>query len=334
MAIEQYANFAQTTLTSGLDGSTDPITVPVASATNIPATGNFRLLIDSELFKVTAVAGTNLTASRAQEGSTIATHTNGATVSIVLTKQSVLNLLAEGITKGTYASLPAAGRAGRLYQATDNPFTYYDDGAAWNPRLAGVAMDLNPNLSDFATWVNQNSAAIDVTQGFQRLTTLTGQPDGTERLHLRVKAVGGLTSWSMTLITSFVLPPGSGCVGGIVLRESGSGKVMIYSPGLVSSQARWRADTWSSPTAYNANIFSDNVYFVGQPMLMRLTSDATKFYFKYSVNGGVTWLTHTTLTIAGSYLSGYDQVGFGIDNATQNNALQDFEMNVYHAVFG
>jgi hypothetical protein len=87
MAIELFANGAQTTLASAIT-STSATTLSVASAALFPAAGTFRLLIDSELLIVTGVSGTTFTVIRGAEGSGPATHSAGAEVTQIVTAQS------------------------------------------------------------------------------------------------------------------------------------------------------------------------------------------------------------------------------------------------------
>ncbi|MBX7105148.1 MAG: hypothetical protein K1X57_13790, partial [Gemmataceae bacterium] len=70
-------NTALTTLSAAIT-STTATSITVTSATGI-ATGMF-LLIDAEYVRVTAIAGTTLTVTRGQNGTTAATHLNGASV--------------------------------------------------------------------------------------------------------------------------------------------------------------------------------------------------------------------------------------------------------------
>jgi hypothetical protein len=80
---EQFSNAAQTTLNGGI-GSGD-LTLVVTSAANFPASGNFRILIESEILVVTGVAGTTFTVLRGQEGTLADTHPSGAAVTHILT---------------------------------------------------------------------------------------------------------------------------------------------------------------------------------------------------------------------------------------------------------
>lgn len=119
---EQYTNGAQTTLANAIGAGDTTLAVKASTSVGFPTSGNFRVLIDSELLLVTAVAGmddTTWTVTRAIERwagvQTGANHTAGATVTYVLTVAS-LDLAAGGITVGS--SPIASGNNGSvLFQA-------------------------------------------------------------------------------------------------------------------------------------------------------------------------------------------------------------------------
>jgi hypothetical protein len=83
MSTEQFANNAQTTLNGGITAAATSLIV--ADPSNFPATPQFRILIDSELMLVTSVAGSTFTVTRGLENTAAAAHSNGATVTQVLT---------------------------------------------------------------------------------------------------------------------------------------------------------------------------------------------------------------------------------------------------------
>jgi hypothetical protein len=94
---EQYANNAQTTL-SGNGGSitSSATSMIVASASAFPTTGQFRVIVDSEIMLVTAVSGTTFTITRAQEGTSAASHNDGANVTQILTRDAMKRLPTRG----------------------------------------------------------------------------------------------------------------------------------------------------------------------------------------------------------------------------------------------
>ena len=81
---EQFANNAQTTLSAGMLIGDAFLTV--ASAAAFPASGTFRVLIDSEIIIVGAVSGNSFSSlTRGAEETAAAAHSNGATVTAILT---------------------------------------------------------------------------------------------------------------------------------------------------------------------------------------------------------------------------------------------------------
>lgn len=84
---EFYSDFqAAATLVPSI--SAGATSFDVSSAANLPATGNFRLRIGSEIVKVTGVSGVTLTVVRGQEGTTAATHSAGDGIYPVMSKVS------------------------------------------------------------------------------------------------------------------------------------------------------------------------------------------------------------------------------------------------------
>jgi len=87
MSVELYANGAATTISEDLDASESG--VDVASTSGFPLTGNFRVLVGSEIMLVTGVSGSTFTVVRGYEGTTAATHTSGDAITHILTKDSM-----------------------------------------------------------------------------------------------------------------------------------------------------------------------------------------------------------------------------------------------------
>lgn len=330
MAIEQYSNNAATTLNGAINNSTTSVVVTTGSV--FPSTGNFRIIVDDEIMLVTARSSNTLTVTRGAEGTTAASHADLADVTDVLTRDSLLALLSDANQSGVYASLPSAGRKGRLYKCTDNRFTYIDNGSSWDAFHPMVAEACNPNLADFTTWVNQDSFTIDVSAGYHRLYKVGGSGNA-ENNHLRMKSTGGLTTWSMRLIWDYSAPPGAGFLSGMYLRNSSNSKFWIfgYNAGLQIILAAFNSETSFQSTEFGDAVWSGPLLTRG-PCMLQMRTDNTNFYFEYSYDG-VTWVEHRRIANSGAWMASYDQIGFGIDNF---NALtnQVHSMSVHHAVFG
>ena len=209
MALEQYSNGAQNSLASSVNNSSDPVSVTVNSATNFPSVGNFRIKIDSEILLVTSVSGATFTASRAQEGTTIASHSSGASVFHVVTKASLLKLLENAHDYNTYANRPAAGRKGSMYTPTDfEGIRYYDDGSAWQPVLQDGKLIASgvPTTSTLANWMNQETATLTAPQdGFIRLKDVGDASNDDNRVIYKTTAV--TTSLVVTTVGRLVASP-------------------------------------------------------------------------------------------------------------------------------
>jgi hypothetical protein len=75
------ASKPQSTTLSAVISSTSSTSITVTSATGFPGSGNYNIQIDGEVMTVTAGQGTTTwTVTRGANGSTAATHSNGATV--------------------------------------------------------------------------------------------------------------------------------------------------------------------------------------------------------------------------------------------------------------
>lgn len=133
---EVKSNLGTTTLNGAINNSVTSLTL--TSATSFPATGNFRILIDSEIMLATEVAGAVLTVVRGAEGTTAASHSNGATVRVVAT-------------------------AGGLDQVGKDLWPVFGYGQPVN-KLAADDGSTILTASDF-TWVNQGGASATDQNG-------------------------------------------------------------------------------------------------------------------------------------------------------------------------
>lgn len=98
--MESLGNFSESSL-SGSITATSP-TLSVNSLSTFPTTYPFRVVVDSEVMLATGSPGTNqLTVTRGQEGSLAASHTLGAKVAAVVTRQGLLNAIMDRMPTAT-----------------------------------------------------------------------------------------------------------------------------------------------------------------------------------------------------------------------------------------
>lgn len=85
---EQFANNAQSTLNGAINSSTTSIIV--TSGSPFSSTGNFRIIIDSEIIKVTSRSGNTLTVVRGQEGTSASSHLDLSIVTQIITSAGLI----------------------------------------------------------------------------------------------------------------------------------------------------------------------------------------------------------------------------------------------------
>jgi hypothetical protein len=241
---EQFKNLASTTLSGDIDDSTTSISV--ASAMGFTG-GDFRILVDSEIMKVTGVSGTTLTVARHQEGTSATAHTNGATVKHVLTAGALdahdQNDLA---AYDTYANRPAAGVPGRIFLPTDGLFIERDNGSIWE-KFGPIWPMTPPQASDFPTWVNQGTSTIVDNKG---AIFLQGQVNNGECLRCRVKAYpAGAFTVEMALLPNVFAYASTGIACGLCIRDSVGGKLACYGMKGGSADMNVGGYNYNSPTA-------------------------------------------------------------------------------------
>ena len=155
-----HKNFAQTILAAPItDAAATSITV--ASSVTFPA-APFIISIDTEAMLVTVVAGTTWTVTRGYEGSTAATHTNGATIF-----HDISAAEADSIISGVTATAAELNKLEGVL-ATTAELNFVDGvTSALQPQLAAKAPLASPALTGTPT---APTAAVD-TNTTQLATT-------------------------------------------------------------------------------------------------------------------------------------------------------------------
>lgn len=152
--VEQIKNFAYTTLAEDLDNSETVITVTDGSV--FPSSGNFPVVVDTEIMLCTSRSSNDLTVTRGQESTGAVTHANGAQIRHVLTTGSFARYLEEltGLPGGT--SFPSSPATGRMYFRTDvrGGMMFRYDGTRWlsDQLLQKVLCQFNSITADTTTY--------------------------------------------------------------------------------------------------------------------------------------------------------------------------------------
>lgn len=255
--MQQFTNGGQTTLSGSINNTSNPVTFTVASATTFPTSGNFTVKIDAEILLVTAVSGTSFTASRAQEGTTIASHSSGATVYQSLTAGSLKAIIGDFHLQDTLANRPAAGTVGKIYIPSDAPLLYRDTGSAWEA-FGPFNKLVEPQLADF-TWFNQGGAtAVDTKGGILLSKTNQSSVDSVRGLVRSFSAPYTVEFGYFTLGRSVGSDFG---LAGPVLYDTVSGKLYMVRFGSTDNQQTiLTIQSFTNVTTSSGSVFSAVTY--------------------------------------------------------------------------
>jgi hypothetical protein len=142
---EYLGNDATTTLNGSINNSVTSITV--TSGTGFP-TPNFRIRIDNELMLVTSVGGgTNWTVTRGVEGTTAASHSNGASLAHVVTVAGLGQWVQDGLSGG-----PGGVAANKVYASPN--------GASGFPSFRSLVAADVPTLNQDTTGLANKATTV------------------------------------------------------------------------------------------------------------------------------------------------------------------------------
>lgn len=294
---EKWENGGSTTMNDAGGISAGDLSVTVTSATSFPSEGDFRIKIDSEIITVTHVSTNTFTIERGADGTTAASHSDGATVTHVVTEDSI----------------------DRAFQ--DNYGADYTDGFPYNRILAeGVTK----TASDF-TWIASPGTWTCTDADDGGLVMTTGVSEALNNVRGKYLTAPG-TPWFCAAYIHLgngmanYDGVGAGTSGGLLLRESDTGK--LYTLGIRSDSAwMWRM---TNTTTFSADVdsFVDNNR---EEMWLRIGDDGVDVFGEMSLNGH-DWEVCFNQARAGFMTSaGPDQIGFFMNNG---NADADAEVYI------
>jgi len=281
MAYERFANGGLSSLAAGINDAVQSLTVK--SAVGFPTGGNFRILVESEIMLVTAVQGNTLTVTRAQEGTSAASHDADTAVNHILTAGALAQREIEQFATGSLADRDAAGQAGRLYLPTEG-YVHLDNGSLWD--MLSLSKVTPPASSDFS-WVNQGSSTVADTKGMMVLTAPSHA--SADALHLLVKSAPatpykitvGFLAQNPIYTNSYYIPQ-----FGVCWRESGSGKLLTYGWGSNNYPMYFYYAQWTNEMTLSAGQFSNGFGTPPHaPYWVRFSDDGTYRTVEVSSDG-------------------------------------------------
>ena len=253
--MEQFANQASANLNGAITSSATSITVQ--SEVNVPASGTFRVLIDSEYLQVTAVSGTTWTVVRGDGGSTAASHLNNATVTLIVTKEAVNALVciqAAGTETSNrrvlnFINATVADNSGSARCDITIPLSQTIE-AAWTTPPAtsswtGVDMTGNSSSSSFGTFSASGPGV------FLRATQVSGDWGDV----VRMQYIGySSNSTLIARVEPFITGQNYQSVGvGFYSSSSGKFSSIRFTD---NNDGGLQVDKWTSTTSYSAAYLS------------------------------------------------------------------------------
>lgn len=296
-AKEVFRNASQTTLNGAIDASQTSITV--ADGSQFPSTGNFRLIIESEILLCTARSTNTLTVQRGAEGSTAASHSSGMNVVHIATSG--------GMERWSKDVDPMRG--------AQPAFGVYND-AGDAPLVAADFTSINFG-TDTKTDQGQTILLNAQTQAGLSLAALVrSAPSTPYSIIAAFRAVGPVTS-ELDDVTMF----------GLCFRESSTGKLIILGDGIFAEVASlssvgmarlWVIEKFTNPTTFSAAYKGPrSLLHVGPESWMKIEDDGTNL--KFYVGDGVSWVQLHSVSRTDFMAGGPNQVGWFARNQNNND---------------
>jgi hypothetical protein len=346
---EQIANAVVTTLNGAITAGAASLVV--TSATGLPSSGDFRLRIDDEILICTARSSTTCTVTRGAESTTAAAHSNGATVSMVLTAEGLTTAIEEAVAAGTLADdsvtnaklaeMADATVKGRASGAgTGNPTDLSAaqvtaivasgsgggtsnflraDGTWAAPSGSGAtfpwASPTAPVNGDFA-WINQGSATVSANASGIGLVI-----PASSALSLRIrKKAAPSTPYTITAGFMVMVRNSSLHTAGLCFRQSSDGKIATLA---IIGGTSWGlySQKLNSPTSFSAD-YASRTFWPLYPIWLRIADDGSNRICSYSCNGYDFEQLHS---VGRTDFLTADEVGFfGNDETNTGNVVQLF----------
>lgn len=309
MATEKYTNNAASTLNGAINNSTT--SVVVTSASGFPTTGNFRILIDSEIMLVTSVSSNTFTVTRAHENTAAASHSDLAAVTHVFTAGAVDSIRGDQIQVGAYGSRPSASKAGDVWISNDGPLISHDSGSVWTN--FGPIHKLTPLIPGDFSWNNQLSAT-ESTYG-SALVLSTEASRASPSVVSRIKTA---PSAPYTITMCFRVSPKPTTSGGLVnsfagmiFRESGTDKRL--NMGIFQNDNPNRVVSFSQTGATGAfSTVTNLIIGTNSPLWFQISNDNTNLIWRYSADG-YQWQQIATEAKTAHFTTAPDQVGYCVN---------------------
>lgn len=282
---EIFQNNTSDTLSASCTSGATTITVTTGS--KFPSSGDFHVLVDTEIMLVTGRSTNTLTVTRGQEGTTAAAHSNAAVIALILTAASIKAYLRDNVP-GADGSKPAM----RLVDSTGAPLT----------------------SSDFTT-INLDTSTITDQDGGIVLKKPGNAVVG-ENVTVLTRAYIAPATLIAGLRLCLPRDRSSGFPLGLVGARDSSGK-MVFNHVLNDGGTHYQAARYNSPTSQNSLVFaSQSLVMPSDVTWFKVEDDNATLKFSIS-HDGVNFVQMYSES-RGAFLSSPSQFIWGNNNYGNN----------------
>lgn len=276
--MEQYVNDWGTTLAGSITDS--QTSIAVANNASFPATGNFRIRIDSELMIVTAVSGTTWTVTRGAEGTLAATHLNGSAINSFFTAGALDAIRADINQIGPVASLPTVAKTGDQFKPTDSLLTYHYNGSSWDAFYNGTYVT-PPTSGTWSDLSQLGSNTLSYSRGYMEVLPTANNNFGF------MLATMPSAPYTVTVMFVYCAMPENYSGVGIRLVETGTGKGidMQLQYGAAPTSPMLVVEKVNSGGSWNSFYKNVGNYSFWNPVFFRLQDTGTNYSWNISTDG-------------------------------------------------
>ncbi len=201
---------------------------------------------------------------------------------------------------------------------TGLPYMYPNTDAIDDPVNDNFSLDaaLDTTGSRFSgasswSWVNQGAATATIVR---KRMELTSPASGGTNIRAIVQPVPS-GNWRIRCNVNFRGNPATSTHVGMVLRESGTGKLITWNLGFSGGYLAW-VTKWTNPTTFSATYTTAGIDNERQfPQFLEIEYDGTNYYWRYSMHDISYFAVHSAAK-ADFFTTAADEIGLFSNNDT------------------
>lgn len=325
MGKELYANNPTTTLDGAIDDSETLLSVASSSGFPTASGGQFRIAVESEIILVTSVAADDWTVQRGADGTTPASHSDGAEVRHPITRDALLNLVRQshgGTNVAVRREMNFVDTASVTWSFTDDPTNNKVDIQATSAGGGGAGIPgerslVPPVIGDFSVDASAVAGAT-ITQGTNHIYINAPAKNG-DGVLIGYKTAPA-TPYSVIAKVRFNGFGLNFMSGGLMFRDGATGRMhrLVHQV----NDRNILVDKYTNNTTFSAVTGAALACSTASPALwLKIRDDGTNFTWFVSTDGN-NWIQYTGPTISRTnWTANPNQIGFAYNANTSTSGV-------------